>query len=118
MENKSICEDIYLLATLLDVIGPEASLGQAAWGEISALDLSNKDGIKVLINNYVLPEYFGSPLSYQVQYLNCLQKLLSNEDGELEKFPMDLYDLENAPTRLFFTILFNEISEINAHTQP
>lgn len=109
MKPISISDDLYTLVTLLDTIGPEASLGQAAWSEISALDLSNEHGIKILINKYLLPEYLGSTLSYQVQYLKCLQKLLSNEDGELEKFPMALYDLENTPTRLFFSILFDEI---------
>lgn len=107
--NKSLTDCFYTIANLMDAVGPEGSLGKDAWKEIAILDLHSLEGIKILIEKYVLPEYFGCHDVYQSQCLKCIQELLRQPD-ELEKFPMDEYPfLEEIPPHLFFSTLIEGI---------
>ena len=76
MKNQQTIKDhdLYTIVILLGMIGPEASLGRDAWEEISNLDLSSQNGLRILIKKYLLPEYFGFPELLQIQYEGIASK--------------------------------------------
>lgn len=108
--NGNLTGCFYTIATLMEAVGPEASLGSDAWNEIAILNLHSLEGVKILIEKYVLPEYFGCPDVFQFQCIKCIQELLRQPD-ELEGFPMDEYPfLEETPPHLFFSTLIEGIN--------
>ncbi|WP_423034170.1 hypothetical protein [Undibacterium sp. Tian12W] len=98
------------IEVLLEVIGPEASLGKEAWDDIASLDITKTDGIRTLVRNYVLPYYLACSESFKEGYLNYLEKLLADDNVAWEEIHMDEYPyIEDVPPRLFFSILHEEI---------
>ncbi|MFZ6712567.1 hypothetical protein [Undibacterium sp. TC9W] len=98
------------IAVLLEVLGPEASLGQEAWDDIASLDITKTDGIRTLVRNYVLPYYLACSESFKEEYLNYLETLLADDNVAWEEIQMNEYPyIEDVPPRLFFFILHEEI---------
>lgn len=97
---------------VLDYIGPEASLGKAAWGDIASLDLTKLNEIHYLVKHYVLPEYLAHSESFKIQYFKSLEQLLADDSVVWETIHMDECSyIENVPPRLFFSIFYEEITQ-------
>lgn len=103
--------NLYVVSCLLDSVGPEASLGREAWARIAALDLVTSDGIRVLVKEYLVPEFKSSPAQFQQQVLESLQQLLAAEDVPLERqIVQELPYMERMAPRLLLAILTEELS--------
>ncbi|PXX46783.1 hypothetical protein [Undibacterium pigrum] len=113
MKNKNSKDDmLYTVEIFLDCIGPEASLGKAAWDDIASLDLTKLNEIHYLVKQYVLPEYLAHSESFKIQYLKYLEQLLADDSVAWETIHMDEYScIENVPPRLFFSIFHDEIKK-------
>lgn len=114
MDNKELKQrDIHLVSVVLDAVGAEASLGCEAWERVSRLDLTTSDGLRVLVKEYVVPDFISSPALFRKQALESLQRLLTAEgDDPLEtQIVRECPYMERTPPRLLFTILAEELSQ-------